>query len=218
MTPETTSPPLETIQGNLQAGRTVTAQSEPDAARAYLTPMIPAAEAGLARREAWRNAPVEPRPGDDVFSRYETKDALLRVAEAQHCNDPALAEHRAVEPFLRARTDLRGEVDAIASVRAGIARIPTLSARDCQRQEADRLAGRWDTNRLVNGLANALGGMATRSTESLDDVARACATWLEQLLSYSRNVKAAGLREAAAPVRTTPTAEPETELYIKPRH
>jgi hypothetical protein len=133
------SPTPETIQQNLSAGRTAADVPAVAEAQAWLTAAVPAADAGIARREAWRNAPMVPRPGDD-FPPHANVDALLDLANAQTVSDPEVPAGLA-EPFTKARADVSGFVADIPRAQSAKAAIPTLQPKDCQRADNFRLAG-----------------------------------------------------------------------------
>jgi hypothetical protein len=197
-TPPVTKPPaLETAQGNLAAGAVQAGRPDRDAALACLVPHIAATEAGLAMREAWHTSPVTPKPDVDDFPAYESVDTLLKHAVAQHAD-----AYPAWEEFVTYRKRVLGHVEAIATTRAALARIPKLQSEDCSRPEHFRVANRWPTDSLVERLQNTMGGMRNVPRDTLDDHARALATSLTQLLAWSRS-SAAAVRPTLATTRNT---------------
>jgi hypothetical protein len=70
-----------------------------------------------------------------------------------------------------------------------------LRPEDCERPDHFRIAHRWPDGSKVARLRGALDGMRL-GRDVLDDRTRYLAQTLEQLLRWSRNRKAAGVRKA----------------------
>jgi hypothetical protein len=215
-TPVTAPVEIETVQQHMETARSVSMEPEFAAAVAYVTSALPVFEAGLPIREAWRTSPVTPRPDVEDFPVYPTVDALLALANAQNVAGLEIPTELA-EPFLRSRECVNGYVAEIARAKSAKEAIAKLTPKDTVRHPQLRGGPFWPESGRVYRVRKDLSAMGL-GADRLTDASRALAQSLERLLVFARNTRAAGVRQAAATVRTTPTAEPETELYIKPRH
>ncbi len=208
-TPAPATPPLETVQGNVHAGAAEYANADVVAAHPWLAPLRAPAEAGIRRHEAWRQRPVEPRPdlGED-FDRYETVDALLahaRLQQAAGCPESIWT------PFATALGHVQGEVDDPANAKKALAAETALTAKQCARPEAYRVANRWPPGCYVESLANALGVVANRTDDTLNAHARALAVQLQTVLRWSRGQAARSL-PPAAPIRVGSESEAQNAV------
>jgi len=209
-------PPLETVQGNLQAGRATAEEPERAAALAHIRSALPVYEAGLPVHEDWLASPVVPtREGED-FPAYENVPALLRVANAQDVADLEIPSTLSA-PFLTVRKTVNGYVAAIPRAKAAKAEFPTITPGDFERPPTWQGTPFWPELGRVSHLRAALQAMGV-GRDSLDDAARYLAQTLEAVLRTSRAKKAAGVRQAVLTMSRQQDAAPLPSItHFDPR-
>lgn len=186
----------ETVQQNLADARVQAEQPEIALARAYLTPLKPKGQDGLARRKAWLAAPVTPRVDrDENFPPWPSVEALLACAAKQQVGDPAIPDGFR-DPFLHFRAKVTGYVAEIPKAETALAAIPKLTARDCERHpQYQGTPHRWGTSRVADYASDLC--RITAGDDVLTDAARGLAQYTMYVINCSRNAKAAGVRESA---------------------